>query len=212
MKKLSIFLIALFFVLAFPGLILAKNPNPKVNTVVVPQGNQIENQNRVQTQNQGEDQENDEEKDGLKKISPRSQAARQHMSIVAQKVEELLTTQGAEEGIGEQVREFAKAQKQVLEETEKQLGKLESKPGLVKKLFGPNYKAIKALEKFMERNQLRIRELRQLQMQIANQDEQTQIEETIRALIAQNTALQAQVQTEEQTVSLFGWLVKRFVK
>ena len=195
------------------------------------QDNQVQNQNQVQTQNQAEEQqlqvvtqeqeslqeEQDEENEGQakgqpKSVSPRSETAREHMSVVAQTVEELLITQGAKGGIGQQVSEVAREQQQAQQEIEGELDKLEAKQGWMKKLFGPDYKAIKNLNQQIERNKLRTRQLEQLQTQVANQADQTQIQEAVQALIEQNTALEEQIQAEEQVGSLFGWLIKLFVK
>lgn len=193
--------------------------------------NQVENQNQVQTQNQGEDQQlqvttqeqeslqqgQDEEAEGQtqgqpKSISPRSETAREHMSVVGQTVEELLTTQGAKAGIGQQVSEVAKEQQQAQREIEGELGKLEVRQGWMKKLFGPDYKAIKNLNQQIERNRVRVRQLEELQNQVTNQVDQTQIQEAVQALVEQNTALEEQIQAEEQVGSLFGWLFRLFAK
>ncbi len=143
-----------------------------------------------------------------KSVSSRSEIARQHMSVVAETVEELLTTQGAKGGIGQQISEVARQQQQAQEDIEEQVDKLEARRGLMKKLFGPDYKAIKNLNRQMGRNQLRIQQLEQLQTQVTNQADQTQIQGTVQAMVEQNTVLQEQVRAEEQVGSLFGWLFK----
>lgn len=223
MKKILIITFSVLLVLVFlPVVVLAQGRNT-----------QVQNQNQVQTQNQGEDEqiqvttqeqedsqssedENETDKGQakgqLKSISPRSETARQHMSVVAQTVEELLTTQGAKGGIGQQVSEVARAQQQAQQEIEGELDKLEVRQGLMKKLFGPDYKAIKNLSQQIERNRLRIRQLEQLQTQVTNQADQTQIQEAVQTLVEQNTALEEQIQAEEQIGSLFGWLFKLFAK
>lgn len=140
--------------------------------------------------------------------SPRSKVARQHMSIVAAKVEELLTTRGLQGGIGEQVREIVKQQQQAQTQTQEQLNKLDSRKGFLKKLIGPNYKALGNLERQVERNQERVRQLEQLRNQLANWSDQTQVAEAIQVLTEQNTALQEVMVEEEQVSSLLGWLFR----
>jgi len=202
-------------------------------TLVLGQGrsNRVQNQNQAQTQNQGEDQKlqvvtqkqeslqegQDKESGGQardqpKSVSPRSETARRHMSVVSQKVEELLTTQGAKGGIGQQISAVAREQQQAQEEIEGELDGLEARRGWVKKLFGPNHKAIRNLRQQMEQNQLRVQQLTQLQNQVANQADKTQLREAIQVLVEQNAALEERIQTEEQTGSLFGWLFKLFTK
>ncbi|MBU0999999.1 hypothetical protein KKE78_01200 [Patescibacteria group bacterium] len=160
-------------------------------TVIVPQGNQVQNQNQVKTQNQGEETQ---------------------LQVTTQHMEQLMDMQGASEEVGNKVRTIAQEQVQTQTQIQTQLNKLKSKSGLMKKLFGPDYGAIKNLKQQKEQNQLRIQQLEQLQTQVINQADQTQLEEAVQALVDQNTTLQDQIETEEQAGSLFGWLIKLFVK
>lgn len=230
MKKAVMSLSALLVLLSLPAVVFAQGkqqgqgvqqrvqePSTQEDeAAAAPQGSQVQNQNQVQTQNQGEDQQlqiTTREQENLqtgqsKSVNPRSENARQHMSIVAQEVENLLTTGSRMGGIGQQVREVAQQQKQAQTQIQQQLGKLESRQGLMKKLFGTDYKAIKNLNQQVERSRLRIQQLQELEPQLANQIDQTRIAQVIQALTEQNTALQEQVQAEEQTASLLGWLFK----
>lgn len=186
-------------------------------------GNQVQNQ--VETQNQGEDsqiQTNTQEQENLggnqetqgqgipKVTSPRSETATQSMSIVAQKVEELLTTQAIKGGIGQQVKVIAQEQKSAQEQIQAELGKVDSRGGLLKAIIGPNFGALKNMQKQMEQNQLRIQKLEELQSQLVNQEEITQVQEAIQAIVDQNVALQDRVALEEKSFSAFGWLFKFF--
>lgn len=176
----------------------------QVKTSPSPTGNQVRNQNQVQTQNQ--EQENLEERQG-EGLQNRNQNAVQNMSAVAQQVQELLQIRTTG-GIGDQVRQIAREQNQAQTQIQDNLNKLESRSGLLKRLFGPEYKAIKNLNQQMEQNRLRIQQLQQLANQVQNQADQTQIQEAIQALNEQNTVLREQIQAEESIGSLLGWLFK----
>jgi hypothetical protein len=184
-------------------------------------------QNQVKTQNEGEDlkiQTNTQEQENLgqneeapgqgvpKAISPRSETAIEHMSAVAQKVEELLTTKTIQGGIGQEVKTVAQEQKKAQDQIETELEKVDGRGGLLKILIGPDYKAIKNIQQVMEQNQLRIQTLLQLQTQLSNQGDISQVQETIQALIEQNTALQDRISVEEQSGSLLGWMFKFFAR
>ena len=150
---------------------------------------------------------------GVSGSQSRSAVAREKMSAVAKGVEELLAERedaDAKGGIGQQVRVIAQEQKEAQVEIGIEEDKLASRSGLTKKLFGSDYKAIRNLNRQMERNQLRIEQLEQLQTQITNEGDQEQIQGVIQALVEQNTALQEQIQAEEETGSVFGWLFKWF--
>jgi len=182
-------------------------------------GVQVKNQNQVTTQNEGEDSElqiETAEKESTEEgrgegLLKRSPVAIEHMSLVAQKVQELLQIKTTG-GIGDQVREIAREQDMSQTQVQEQINKIDSKGQLAKSLFGPDYKALKSMNQIMEQNQLRIQALEELQNQLTNQADKTTIEETIQALIQQNTSLEEAIMLESQTKSLFGWLVKLFVK
>jgi hypothetical protein len=182
-----------------------------------PTGNQVQNQNQVNTQNQGEDsqlQVGTQEQEGLEDgqgegLLNRNQNAVQNMSEVAKQVQLLLQTRTTG-GIGEQVRQIAKDQNQAQIQIQEQLNKLESKGKLARLLTGTDLGAIKNLKAQLEQNQLRIRQLEQIQTQLTNQSDITMVQAAIQALIAENASLQERITAEEQTKSMFGWLVKLF--
>lgn len=184
-----------------------------------PIGTQIQNQNQVGTQNMGEESNlrvSISEQEGTKSgngvgLENKNPNAVEHMSIVAQKVQELLQirTKG---GIGDQVREIAREQNQAQDQIQVHLGEVEAKGNLVKFLFGPDYKAIKNLKQLLEQNQLRIQSLQQLMTQVTNEADETSVQETIEALTLENTSLQEVISAQEEIKSLFGWLAKLFVK
>jgi len=204
-KKL-IFVLPIFVALLLAVPAVAKNGGT---------GAQNQAQNQVQTANEGEEQnvqvqaqeqENFGEGDGLQQ---RSQNALQNMSEVAIQVQEMLKVR-TEGGIGEQVREIAKAQNQAQNQIQEHLNKLDKKNKFWKFIFGPNYQALGDLSQQLEQNQLRIQTLQTLQNQLTNQADQTMIQEAIEAMIQQNTALQEMVNAQNQAGSLLGWLVKLF--
>jgi len=189
----------------------------QVKTSPSPTGNQVQNQNQVKTQNQGEDsqlqvetQEQENPEDGSESDSQnRNQNVVQNMSEVATQVQQLLQLRTTG-GIGEQVRTIAQAQNQAQTQIQEQINKLDSKSKLAKLLTGTDYGAVKNLKTQLEQNQLRIQQLTQLQNQLTNQADKTAVQETIQALIQENTSLQDRISVEEQTRGLFGWLFKLF--
>jgi len=184
-----------------------------------PTGNQVQNQNQAETQNQGEDSQlqiNNQEQENLNDgqgegLENRNQNAIQNMSDVAKQVQQLLQIR-EDGGIGEQVRQIAQEQNQAQTQIQEQLNKLESKGKFARLLTGTDYGAVKNLKTQLVQNQVRIEQLTQLQNQLTNQEDITMVQETIKALIQENTSLQERITTEEQTKSLFGWLFKFFTR
>jgi len=168
---------------------------------------EVQNQNQVKTQNQGEDsqlQVNTQEEENLGD----GQGER---SIVSQKVQELLQIRTTG-GIGEQVRQIAQEQNQAQTQIQEQVNKLSSKGKLARFFSGTDYGAVKNLKAQLEQNQLRIKQLEQLQNQLSNQGDITMVQETIQVLIQENTSLQERITAEKQTKSIFGWLIRLFYR
>ena len=179
-------------------------------------GSGVQNQNQVSTQNQGEDihlQVSTQEQENLgdgEGLQTRSQVVLQNMSVVAQKVQDLLQIR-TNNGIGEQVKQIAQNQDQAQTQIQEQINKIDSRNGILKSLLGPDYGAIKNLKQQLEQNQLRIEQLTQLEEQLSNYGDQTTIKEVIQLLTEQNTSLQELINAEEQIKSLFGWLIRLFI-
>ncbi|OGD08683.1 hypothetical protein A2397_04695 [Candidatus Amesbacteria bacterium RIFOXYB1_FULL_44_23] len=213
-NKLLVFalLILLFSTASVRSSKAVGNPN---QLSVSPTGKTIQNRNEVTTQNQGQDSKLQIETNesqmtrsaSAEGAANRSQNAVQNMSLVAQKVQEMLQIRTTG-GIGDQVRQIARDQNQAQTQTQNQLQRIDSKGGVAKFFFGPDYGAIKELQGLTEQNRLRIQQLQQLQTQLANSGDQTLIQATIQALEQQNTSLQNRLNAENQTFSLFGWLAK----
>ncbi|MFH1389028.1 MAG: hypothetical protein ABII16_01675 [Patescibacteria group bacterium] len=203
--KTLIFVLYVFLVFGFVSLVNAKNEDAG-------------NQNQIKTQNAGEDSNiktsnQEQENTGMPKgASPRSETAKENMSAVSLKVEELLTTKVTQGGIGEQVRLVAQEQKQAQDRISAGLEKIDSRGGLLKSLIGPNYLALKNMQEQMEQNRLRIMQLEKLEIQLVNLGDAALVQETIQTLTEQNTALIDKVALEEQSSSLLGWLFKILAK
>ena len=201
-----------------------------LQNIDIPVIQKIQEQVQIRTQNKGQEtniQAQDQEQNLIqtqaaptpttfvninKKIpSPRSVTAHEHISIVAQKVEELLTATTTEiTGIGQQIREIARIQKEVQQQIEEQFQKISNRPSWLKFIFGPAFSSIEQIKKHLEQNQLRIQKLEQLMTQLTNEGEKQTIQEMINALIQQNTALENYLNSEEQSASLLGKLIQLF--
>lgn len=197
----------------------SQNVLPSKKILITPTG--VANQNRVETQNQGEEnqiQTQEMEREQLEGTGGgqygqnRNQNAYEHMSVVAQKVQELQMLGNREGGLGEQIREIARTQNQSQENIQTELGKLDGRQGWLKALIGPDLGAIKNIKMELEQNRVRIQQLERLQTQLSNQGDATAIQETVQALLAENEALQNKLIQEEGTKSMFGWLFRLLAK
>lgn len=228
MKKLVLILsILLTFVIVIPVFAANNNTNAQTGQQVQqqlqvsasPTGIQVQNRNQVNTQNQGKDsqlQVNNQEQENLGEgqgegLQIRNQNAVQNMSEVAKQVQQLLQVRTGG-GIGEQVRQIAQDQNLAQTQIEEQLEKLESKGKFARFLTGTDFGAVKNLKQQIEQNQLRIEKLTELQNQLINQSDITNVQETIEALIQENISLQEIISAEEQIKSMFGWLFRLFAR
>ena len=228
MKKFILFSIVTLGLVLAPSLVLAQgtqqqdrvqDPATHASNLPSPTGSQVKNQNQVSTQNMGEEsnlmvstseQEGTASRSGLG-LANKNAVAVEHMSIVAQKVQELLQVRTAG-GIGDQVRTIAQEQNQIQDQIRLQLDKISAKGSLAKALFGPDYQALKSLEQQMEQNELKIEKLQELKLELVNAGDQTAVQETIDALIQENTSLEEILSLEGNVKSVFGWLVRLFAR
>ena len=215
-RKLFTIPIVVLTLLILPAVIFAQDQIQNKNSVQVQ--NRTEKQEIIDVQQEGEGvvatQEGEVDirvpnKEKAKLVNPRSATAREYMSNVAAAVEQLLVNREEKGGIGQEVREIAQQQKQVQVETRQQLEKIEARQGFLKKLIGPNFKAIRNMRQHLAQNQLRIERLEQLKNQLSIQTEDN-VDQIIQALKEQGQALQEQITAEEHTKSIFGWLFKLF--
>ena len=111
-------------------------------------------------------------------------------------------------GIGEEVKQIAQEQKTAQEQMRLEVEKASERKAWLKSLIGPDFQVIKKIERLMKQNQLRVEQLTQLKNQLTNQGDVVKVQETIQALIEQNTALQEMIESENGSGSLLGWLFR----
>jgi hypothetical protein len=223
MKK-HLFVVPLLLIFALPAYAAnAQNANSmrqvQEQIRISPSATGVLNQNQVTTRNQGatdslqvatREEEENAEGSGAG-IQNRSRIAAEHMSAVAQRVQELLQVRTIG-GIGEEVRQVAQAQNQAQEKIQEHLAGLEQRSALVRALLGPDYGALARLKEQVEQNRLRVQQLEGLKDQLDSWGDRTAVEETIQALTDENASLSDLVAAQEQTKSLFGWLMRLFSK
>lgn len=174
-----------------------------------------ESENELQAQNREQDdliEVDEDERIATKEASPRSERAREHMNEVAKQVEILLMARTTKGGIGEEVREIARNQRQTQNQLTEEVNRMDSRKGILKSFIGPDYQAIKNLEKMIETNQSRIALLEELKIGLTDKGSITQIEDAIQALTQQNVSLQERLAFEQQSSGLFGWLFRLFAR
>ncbi len=143
--------------------------------------------------------------------TPQGLTAQEYLNIVTQKIEELLTAGQKFGSIGAQIKLIIQEQNKAQEKIQSQIKQIETRVGLIKAIWGPNYQAINNLQKELKQNQLRISQLEQLRKKIKNSGLEAQIQTTIEALVQQNTVLAEKISIEEKVFSLFGWLAKLLI-
>lgn len=214
MNTLFFSLLFSFLIFTSPPVIFAANDNAQ----------QQGNTNTIQVQNQGDDQQlevvNQQQQEsgdattgGRKSdvsIANRGATASEHLSIVAQQVDNLLSFPDRRGGIGDQVRVIAQEQEQIQERVRESLEQLENRPRFMVKLFGPNYKAINRLQATIEQNEQLVEELLILQENALYPAEKEDLSSAITALEQQNTLLFQQIQLSSGDNGFLGWVFRFF--
>lgn len=136
----------------------------------------------------------------------------EHRSAVANAVQELLGIADRTGGIGQEIRVIAQAQEQNQVKLDTAIGNIQNRNGVAKFFIGPNFGAINDAERIIVNNQQQIQVLTQLQSEVTSTADQQQLTNQINVLQQTNTQLNAYVQAQSNGFSVFGWLVKLFVK
>lgn len=146
------------------------------------------------------------EKDGK---GEQQQIAREKMNEVAKKAGELIS-QGKQYqgGIGDQINEVARQQRNAVGKAEEKLDKVERRKGLSKFILGPDYKAIDELEKIRQQNEGRIQQLNDLKGELTNETDKQQVDDLVQTVEESNNVLGTRLQEELKSFSLLGWLFR----
>jgi len=123
---------------------------------------------------------------------------------VAKAVHELLSVADRVGGIGEQVREIAKAQQQNQDEIEASVEKIEKQNKITTFLIGPNHGEINKAAKLTMQNEEKIAELKDLQAEMTDQTEIQKTTEQIQTLEKANLEVKDTLEEAQKTFSLFG--------
>ncbi len=137
---------------------------------------------------------------------------KQYKNTVAQFVHNLQTvaSQNTGNGIGQQVSAIAKAQDDSQAKVAAALDDAGSRGGFMTFLIGPKYGDLSTVKNEITANQTQIQSLNQVMGQLQDQNSKSVIQDQINALQNQNNSLQQFVSSNENKVSIFGWLVKLF--
>lgn len=132
-------------------------------------------------------------------------------SAVANAVKELLNVADRNKGIGEQVREIARAQNDNHDKMEQNLKKDEKRSKFAKFILGANYGELKNAQKLLEQNREELKKLEDLKAQTKKVDQQKLMEQ-IQNLEKQYKEIEGTVDNSNKGFSLLGWMFRLFAK
>ena len=136
-----------------------------------------------------------------------------HRSTVANFVQNLLKVgEKRKDGIGEQVREIAKAQEDDATSTAKAIKETEERGKFKTFLVGTDYKNIGSIRSTIVKTKNQIEQLNRVIENLPTSTEKIDLENQIKNLEQQQARLNDFVKSKESAFSLFGWFVKLFYK
>jgi len=138
-----------------------------------------------------------------------------HRSVVANFVKSLLEVAKNEDntdekGIGQQVRTIAMQQNQGEATTVTAMEQVQTRSKIKTFLFGSDYKNLGALRSEMVQTRNRIAQLMRLAQKTENADDKAALEQQISQLNQEQAKINDFITTNENKISLFGWLFKLF--
>ncbi len=120
----------------------------------------------------------------------------------------VLSVMISDEVLGQKLENSAKVYLLSEDKVNQALDTADTRTGIAKFFIGPNYEALGTVKTQLEQNQIKIQEINQIHAQLQNEADQTELKVAIQTLEEQNTALQDQLDGEEEVFSLFGWLMR----
>ncbi|MFA5210975.1 MAG: hypothetical protein WC414_00535 [Patescibacteria group bacterium] len=130
-------------------------------------------------------------------------------SEVANAVQEMLQVAERNGGIGEQIREIAQNQNQLQNNIENSLEKVQNQNKFIRFLIGPKYNEIDGVKINLENHLQKIEELKTLANEVSG-DDKVLLENQIEKMEQVTTEIKSEIQNEENSFSLFGWLKRLF--
>ena len=143
----------------------------------------------------------------------KSEAANEHRSAVANFVQNLLDVADRQAlgGIGEQVREIARQQNASEDVVTPLMEKIKNKNKIRKFLFGTDFQATKEIKEEMFAARQRLSELAKAKDEIVDPEEKASLETQRKNFQENVNNVLSEVEAEEGTFSLFGWVKKMFI-
>jgi hypothetical protein len=115
-----------------------------------------------------------------------------------------------EKGFANEIADMQDAYKKEKDNVSAQLKKASSRNGFVKFFIGPNYGAIKSVQKFVDNNKIRIQDAEKLNKSYNSQYSQMAIERINNLIEKENQEITDTLTKAGKGFSLFGWLFKIF--
>ena len=156
-----------------------------------------QNQHETQTENQGEEQQ--------VKAQPDYQP-----EITLERMAEIGSQLGTSSAHGKQLHDELDRHEDRQLLVQKSLEELDERGGWIRKLLGPNYRALGKINNVIEQNSMQIRSLQSYETQVSNQADLSSLRELIGGLGAENVSLQQRVKMEEGRPGMLGWLFRLF--
>jgi hypothetical protein len=138
--------------------------------------------------------------------------AEEHRSTVSKTVQSLLSVADREGGIGAEVRIIAMQQSSVASTSAQAIEKVEKKGKFSTFLFGTDYKSIGELRSAMVTTKNNIAQLKALLTRTESSADRAELEAQIEVLEDSQVELEAFIEANESSFSLFGWLTKRLAQ
>lgn len=134
----------------------------------------------------------------------------EHRSAVAIFVKNLLSLADRDGGIGAEVRAVAKEQQDSADANEEAMTSIENRASWKTFLFGTDYKSIGVLRSGLVTTENHISRLEAAKERSTNASVKAGLDTEIKALTDVHAELEAFVETNENKLSIFGWVVRKF--
>lgn len=130
------------------------------------------------------------------------------LELTTEKIDNLKRVGLSVPGLAETVDGIITEHNDFSQRVDTEVVKVQNRPRIVKVVLGPNYNALKELNRLLANNSSEILKLQNLLFKVSEPSDITSIKAAVSAIQLENEAIQDQIDTESNQPSVFGFVMK----
>lgn len=163
-----------------------------------------QNQSQVENATQENQLKNQKSNDANTNQPP---SIKEQTKIIGERLSNLIGDEKIDNEITNQIENFFNKNENIQNDAQEQLKTLQSKQGIIRKLFGTDQRIVENLEKQIKINEEKLNQLEKLKLNINDEQARQEIEKIIENTNQENQKLADQIRNEKNIRGALSWFV-----